>query len=318
MKKTIFYVAFASLAFGTIEIAVKTVIGPIPPITMTMLRCLIGGLFLMPFAFGELKKKGKKLKGQDWLWLALLGFINVVVSMCCYQLSIFYVKASSVAVLFSSNPIFILLLAGLILREPIRPWGVAAIVLQFCGILAMVNPWAEPISPAGLVFLLIGVVSFALYTVLGKKKIAEYGSMAVTSLGFVLGSLQLIVLMLLTHLPVMEQLVGTSWESLYAIPLIQGVTLERLPILLYASIAVTGCAYLCYFKAMEGGSTSMGALVFFFKPVVATLLAPLLIGEGVAWTTWLGVGFILLGSGCSIYDNSRKAKGLSPAAQTKA
>lgn len=47
----------------------------------------------------------------------LTGFLCVVVSMTLFQLAVVYDKASTVAVLFSCNPIFAILFALLILRE---------------------------------------------------------------------------------------------------------------------------------------------------------------------------------------------------------
>jgi drug/metabolite transporter (DMT)-like permease len=92
-----------------------------------------------------LRQKDVRLNGKDCARLALTGFLCVPVSMVLYQLAIVYGKASVVAVLFSGNPIFVTLLAYLILREEIHWNNILALALEICGIVAIINPF----SPRG-------------------------------------------------------------------------------------------------------------------------------------------------------------------------
>ena len=57
MKKGAFYIAFATLVFSTMEIALKFVSGQFDPIQMTFSRFFVGGLVLLPVALKKIKEK---------------------------------------------------------------------------------------------------------------------------------------------------------------------------------------------------------------------------------------------------------------------
>ena len=56
MKKGAFYIAFATLVFSTMEIALKFVSGQFDPIQMTFSRFFVGGLVLLPVALKKIKE----------------------------------------------------------------------------------------------------------------------------------------------------------------------------------------------------------------------------------------------------------------------
>jgi drug/metabolite transporter (DMT)-like permease len=69
---------------------------------------------------------------------------------------------------------------------------------------------------------------------------------------------------------------------------------------LFVYIGVTGLGFASYFTAMEKTSANTAALVFFFKPVLAPILAWLLLHEVIPGHMIVGIVFILIGSMCNI------------------
>lgn len=296
MKKQYIYVALATILFSTMEIALKYIAGEFNPIQLTFARFFVGGLVLLPFAWGSLKKHGDKLTKQALAHFAFLGFLGVFISMTFYQLAVFNTKASVVAVLFSSNPLFVLLLAYLLLREPITKHQAAALALDILGILIIINPFNTKLSPLGVLFTMLATIFFSLYGVMGKRRCKEYGGLVVTCFSFLLGSLELgLVIALGNWAPAAAFLEGCGLSVFANVPFFQGYTLANLPIALYIFIAVTGIGYTAYFKAMEA-SAGTASLVFFFKPALAPLLAFLLLGESIPLEMLLGILLILAGS----------------------
>ena len=116
LKKGIICIFITTIAFSTIEIVAKTIHG-IDPLQMNFIRFFIGGIFLLPFAIKELHKRKLKLTLNDFLFFALTGTIGVTISMCFFQTAVVFTKASIVAVIFSTNPIFTAPLAFFILKE---------------------------------------------------------------------------------------------------------------------------------------------------------------------------------------------------------
>ena len=74
--------------FGTMEVALKLTGSALDPFQLTFLRFLIGGLVLLPFAVGQMKRRQVRLTGHDILILAGVGLIGVTISMSLFQLSI--------------------------------------------------------------------------------------------------------------------------------------------------------------------------------------------------------------------------------------
>ena len=78
--------------------------------------------------------------------------------------------------------------------------------------------------------------------------------------------------------------------------MISGITFHSLPVLLYTGIVVTGIGYFAYLKAIELSGPSNASVAFFIKPVIAVILAQIILGEPVRWNIVFGVCLILIGS----------------------
>lgn len=293
-------IAFTTLMFSLMEIVLKFVGGSLNPIQINFSRFLFGGLVLLPFAVKKLQKlkaEDVHMERSDLLYFAFLGFVGMVISMSLYQLSLLHANASVVAVLFSSNPLFVLVLAYLILREPIHIRNIVALLLDVVGIVFIIDPWNMHVEMLGVVLTLSATLLFALYTVLGKRKCAKFSGLVVTCFGFLFGSIELIAVSLLGHIPpVADLLIANGLEKFAYVPFCSGYTWQNLPIVLFVYLGVTGLGFASYFTAMEKTSANTAALVFFFKPVLAPILAFLILQEQIPMNMVIGILLILAGS----------------------
>lgn len=69
------------------EVVLKIAGNSFSALQLTFLRFLLGGLFLLPFALRDLRRRGCRLTAGDWLFLLMLGGINVI-SMTCFQFGV--------------------------------------------------------------------------------------------------------------------------------------------------------------------------------------------------------------------------------------
>jgi len=291
------YILLATVFFSSMEVALKTVAYDFHPMQLNCTRFLIGGLLLVPFGIRALRKRGLSLDLAAWKGFAGLGFLGLVVSMMFYQVSILFVPASVVSVLFSCNPVLVLAFAFLILRTDIRPQHIIALVLEVIGALVIIDPLHTSLDLFGVALVLISAATFALYAVLGKKLCARYTGLAVTSFSCVAASVEMLLLIGLSHMgPIANTLHAVGLPLFADIPLFHGYTSDNFLTVLYICIFVTGGGYACYFMGMERTSPMQGSLVFFFKPVLAPLLAMAVLGESIAWNMWIGIGLILIAS----------------------
>ena len=301
MKKGFIYIGITTFLFSTMEIALKTISENFNPVQLNFSRFLIGGIILLPFALKALKSKKISLTSKDIKTFSLLGLTCVVISMTFYQLAVMNTKASVVAVLFSCNPIFVMIFAYMVLKEKIYKHNIIALILELLGIIIIINPLNTKLSITGIILTLLAAITFAIYGVLGKKSCAKFGGLVVTCFSFILGGLEMLLLSLLSHLNIVSNFLKSFNLNQFAeIPILSGYTLDTIPGVLYVFICVTGIGYALYFKAMEVTSANTTSLVFFFKPILSPILALIILKELIPINMILGILFILSGSLASL------------------
>lgn len=105
----------------------------------------------------------------------------------------------------------------------------------------------------------------------------------------------------LSHVTIIANWFSSNGLEIFSnIPLFTGYSLNTIPIMVYICIINTGVGYACYFKSMEVTSAQTTSLIFFFKPILAPILALILLHEVIPFNMIIGILFILLGSLLSI------------------
>ena len=309
MKRGYGYIAIAVVMFTSFEVVLKFIAGQINPVQLTLCRFSIGFLFLLPVALHTLRKREQRLDRGSMAYFALLGLIGISLCMPILQLAVLYTSSSMAAVIFSCNPVFVTVLAFLILREPIKRRHIAALVLEVLGTVVIISPWNTRLNMTGVALVLLSTLLFSLYGVMGKRKVEQFGSAVVTCFSFLFGSLIVLVFILLTHIPAAAEVFRSAGlESFAEIPILAGYTLENLPYVLYVSVGVAGIGFLTYFMAMEHQPASVVSLVYFFKPALAPALAWAVHREEVSLNMLAGVVLIVLGSLCAIIPGILESK----------
>lgn len=266
------------LFFSTFEVVSRTLKGQVNPLQLNFLRFFGGGLFLLPFALRDLRYRGVRLRLADVGALLFVGALNVGVSMTLLQFGIDLSSASIAAVVFSSNPLAVCLAAALVLGETLTWQKLCGVSLGFLGlVIASSRSGGGASYYLGVLLAFSSAVVFGFYTVVAKRFALRYGSLAMNSLSFVFGSLLLLPLLKLLALPAFA-VSPTAWLRIA-----------------YLSICVTGIAYFTYFSGLSLCDTSLGSMVFFVKPVLASLLAAAVLGEALTWRLGAGILLVLLG-----------------------
>ncbi len=291
MKKILLYITISAVLFSTMEVALKITAGDLDSLQITFLRFLIGGLFLLPFAFREMKQKQTVLHKADYLQLLFLGILCICISMVFFQLGVEGSNASTAAVIFSINPLFTIVFAHLITEEKLNVKKVVALTFGLAGIVLMMRLWdIDPgNSGAGLAFSVISAVIFGLYSAMSKSGIRKRGGLTQTSLSFLFGSL--------TMLPIL-------WFA--GKPVVSGINAGNILLVLYIGIMVSGLGYLFYFLIMERADAATASIVFFVKPALAPVIAVLVLEETMGISEVFGIMLILIGSFINLKKPKRK------------
>ena len=278
------YIVLCAVIFSTMEVMLKTVHGVFAPMQITCLRFLIGGLLLIPFALRSMKKKGAAFTRADVGFFALTGFLCVAFSMVLYQMAVTHTKASVVAVIFSCNPIFVTVLASLLLHERIHRNHLIALALELLAVFIIIDPLHASLDPTGALL--------AIASALG---------IAVTCFSFLFGSVELLAVLLLGRTAAVGGLFASLGLDIFVnVPLFSGIPLSALPALAYICAVNSAAGYVCHMMALEKTSAQEASLIFFLKPMIAPLFAFLFLREEITANMLLGIVCFLVGSGIAI------------------
>lgn len=267
--------------FSTIEVASKLMqsgggVAGQYPFWLAALRFIITGLILFIPAAHQLR--GKLLNGRDIVVLVGLGLLGVTLMSSLYHLSITFLPANVAALVFSCNPVFVVLFAPLVLPETITRRKLAAVAVCLIGIMVLARGRADGVSLTGLLLMLAAIIIFALYTVLFKKMTPRFGALPVTAFASLVGGFCI--------LPLAFEFEG--------FPLTTYGTADWLGIA-YLAVIGTAIAYFLFIYGISHVEASAGSMVFFLKPFLAALFAWMVLDEALTLPMLIGGICILSG-----------------------
>jgi len=290
MKKGLLYSVLTALLFVTLEPVSKLIAGEVTPYAITFWRFVIGSIILIPFAIVKIRKEKLKITGKDLLIMVGLGILFICFSMILLQLAVKEASAPSlIAIIFSSNSVFTLLLAIPLVKERMTKNKLLALIFCVIGLLFCVD-FSQGTGALSVLLALLASVSFSLYAALSQKYMTKLGSAVQTCFVFLLGSCVLLIGLLIMGVDVLPSF-----------------NLKSVSILLYLGLFVTGVGYWAYFKAIEKGGAIMGSLAFFIKPILTPFVALLINGTKLSWNVFAAVLLVAFGSFWAIREKTVSA-----------
>lgn len=284
MARTIKWKAVGALAltiifFSTFEVVSKEITYRIEPMQINYLRFLIGGLLLLPLALADQRKRAVRLDAGSLKSLAWLGFLNVTLCLSVFQISIKYIPASTAAVIFCTNPVFVHIFEAWRSHHRFSPFQILGLACAVAGLflVAFHEVTRGSGSCLGTGLAMFSAFTYGLYIVQARQATQELGSLTVNSLSFILGALACIPLLLYFDIPLLT------------------FDYQVWPWLAYLTIVLTSLAYYLFLYGLEHLPPGAGSLIFFVKPVLATALAAWMLHESISTLFMLGTLIIILG-----------------------
>lgn len=243
----------------------------------------VGGVLLVLHAWGELSRdKALLLKHRR---LLLIGGLSVAIYPLAFYSSM---RLSGVAIgtviSIASAPLFTVLLECLISRKAVsRRWGVsfvlgaAGIVLLALGRSPAVGAESSSAMPAmGVALGLLAGLTYALYSWVARDLI-EQGVDSSSAMASMFGLAAMILLPTL----------AVTGHNLFA-------TFTHAGVALYMAIVPMFVGYLCFAYGLRYIAASTATLITLLEPVVAVVLAVLVVGEWLSLAGWAGIPLIML------------------------
>ncbi|MXU65523.1 DMT family transporter [Oceanomicrobium pacificus] len=249
------------------------------PLAVAGGRIFIAAIFVTAFAL--LSGQGLPRSLRDWGWSALVGIVSLALPFSLLSWAQLFVPTNIVAIFISAVPLFILLLARLVLKEAIslRKW--TGFGIGFLGLVWLSSPGSMPDLPL-------------------RDLALPIAALALTCLCYATGAI------LIRIMPPMRPLQGTAGAMICAsavtLPLGLGAGLAAAPLVTLPALALlalgllpTGLAQTLRFFIIRRRGPVYMSIVGYLIPLWAGFLGIVVLGEELRASAALAYGLIILG-----------------------
>lgn len=184
----IYVIIIIQLLFASAtHIFAKAVAGKVDALTLTLLRniiAVVGFCSLLVF-----RRISVQLSKEDRRLFLLLGFL-IVFNQYLYLYGMKYTTAANGALLYALTPIFVLILSRIFMIETITFSKIFGIIFAFIGVTVVIFEKGINTSTEfafGNIIVLLAVMTYALFTILGKPLVLKYGALSTTALANMAG-----------------------------------------------------------------------------------------------------------------------------------
>lgn len=280
--------------FSTVELVSKVIGSRVSPFLFVFIRFFVTGALLLLLAAPYFKLRQEPLKLKDYGIFALNGFVGIALSISIFHMAILiFEKASSCAVVFSANPIFTIIFARMINKEPWSARKLAAVAVGALGIFFF--SWESGAFTKGsftaMMVMMASAAAFALSICISRRFISRYGAFMLMGFSALFGSLMVLPF----------AVAGLMRDGA------AGLVDAWLPVT-YVVVAGTAVAYGCYYFGILNTSAYKASMTFFLKPVIAAVLAYIFLKERFNVYTVTGTVMILSGLVLTILPSRSKTE----------
>jgi drug/metabolite transporter (DMT)-like permease len=252
-----------------------------PILIVVWARALFGGLMTLPFA---LKSEGLRAFRPAQPVRQLLRALLLFGATFLFFSALKFLPIADALAIFFVNPLVIVILSALVLRERVGPRRWAAVAVGFVGTLIIIRPGLVEVNP-GTLFALGAGLALGSYFVMTR---AMAGAADAMVLNF------------------QTSAIGAALMAL-ALPALWVAPSPAQWVMLAALGAIATLGHVLITKAYEHGEASLLAPLAFTEIVMATVLGYAFFGDLPDRWTVLGV-VILIGSAIYISVRERQAK----------
>ncbi len=268
------------LASGTF-LAGKWALMDFPPLTLAFIRFSIAAMGL--YGIHRVWPNRRPIEKADRGRFALLGVLAVLINQGFFLYGLKFTTPTHAALLYGTTPVFVYLIAVGIAQERGSWLKLVGVLITFGGVVVVVTregtlgfggkTWL------GDLLILLAVIAWAFYTVLGKPMVRKYGAVHATAMAMITGTILYIPIGLMT-LPGFDIGATTTrgWLSLF-----------------YIAIGTSVVAYTIWFWALGKLEATKVAVFNNLQPVMTALLSFWLMDERLGVQLIAGGALVILG-----------------------
>ena len=287
------FIAYAIFGFNIIVCKDLTSDGLIPPLGIFTLRSLIAGAL---FWIVSLFKPQEKIDRKDYIRIFAASMIGFFTCQITFLVGIPYITPMDCSVMTAMAPIYTMIVAAIVIKEPITLQKAGGVAISFAGIIYLiVNRVASPggvaeSTPFGIFMLVLNCLSFSMYLGIFKPLISKYS--AVTFMKWIF----LFSAVVATPFSA-KGLINVNWT---AIPAIQYAELA------YLIFCATFISYFLIPIAQKRIRPTLISMYSYVQPIIAIAIS---IAIGMDTLTWQkALATLLVFGGLIIVSYSRSAQ----------
>lgn len=171
------FIAYAIFGFNIIVCKDLTSEGLIPPIVIFTFRSLVAGsLFWVLSLFLPKEKIDKK----DFLRIFTASMLGFFTCQFTFLVGIPHITPMDCSVLTAMSPIYTMIVAAIVIKEPITLQKAGGVAISFAGIIYLIisrvatHGGVTESSPFGIFMIILNSLSFSMYLGIFKPLIAKY------------------------------------------------------------------------------------------------------------------------------------------------
>lgn len=256
----------------------------LPPITMAEMRWTLALVLILPFFIPKLVRNWPVIR-QNWKIIALLSVLSVASFNTFVYLGLTMTTAANGAIMQSIIPVVILLITIVFFKERISLKQWLGVGISLVGVLTIIShgnleQLASLAFNRGDLWILAGVASWALYSVLLRWRPAELDGFTFFGVTVVVGVLSLLPF--------------TVWEIYFTNATIN-FSLPSIGSVIYMAIFPSILAYLFWNRGVAELGAAKAGLFIHLMPFYGVVLSAVFLGETIY--SFHLIGMILIFSG---------------------
>jgi drug/metabolite transporter (DMT)-like permease len=285
----------AAIIWGGNTVVTKLCAASLSPVEISFYRWLLAAIILTPFSLQGVRRNAGLTRGV-WAKLVMLGLLGGVVYQSIAYYAAHYTSATNMGVIQTLIPLVALILAMVFLRHKASPGAMLGLGVSIAGVIIVVSKGrpgvlVEQGLNTGDALMLIGVLSFALYSMLLNKWRLPIPLVQSAYIQAIVATV--------AFLP--AYLAGSS----HHLTPMDGFYIS------FAAIGASIMAPLLWMTGVSRLGAARVSLFFNFVPVVTTLLAAVFLSEKLSPAVIVGSALAIFGV---VIAEARKAR--SPVSAT--
>jgi drug/metabolite transporter (DMT)-like permease len=273
-------IAIVSIALGGTAAAVtRYLVGDADPLTLAILRWVIGFLCVLPVA---LLLRARWPKRNDWPAVAALGICFFALFFIFYNIAVGYTTAARASLALATLPLQTMVVGALLGAEPLTARKSAGVGIAILGVFAALASGLSAAPPGawrGELIMTAAVLCMAFYNVLSRPLMERSSALGFLTVGMGFGAAVLVLAGLISdRISVLAAFGAPQW--------IAGV---------YLGVGGGALAFILWVLALQRATPTLVANTMTVNPIAAALLAAWLVDETITLNLVVGLVAVFLG-----------------------